>query len=241
MSTTKLSVPKPGAVYETSRFVRRNRCVASSFRMGGTHGCTIEGFPDAAAEYSRAVRFLQDGDAAFHHPGQCSCFIAIAGGKDNGNTRLHCLDGFISFRATPAGHDDIQQDESDRIAVSGKNSHSLFAVLSDQNLITQRFQRGARHFADAFMIFGNQDGLLAATDRQILDGGRPVFKRRDIFTYREKDVKRASPSWFAFHLNEPSVLFHNAIDCGQSQPRALPGSLRREEGLKDPFANSRVC
>src|ERR1700674_473549 len=108
MSTTKLSVPKPGAVYETCRFVRRNRCVASSFRMGGTHGCTVECFPDAAAEYSRAVRFLQDGDAALQHLSQRARFIAIAGGKDNGNTRLHCLDGLIGFRATPAGHDDIQ-------------------------------------------------------------------------------------------------------------------------------------
>src|ERR1700680_1524683 len=99
MSTTKFPVQNLGtlrtrrrfldsnALWAARRFGGRNRCVAISFRIGGTHPCTVERFPDAAAEYARAVRFLQDSDAAFHHLGQYSRFIAITGGKDHGNTR----------------------------------------------------------------------------------------------------------------------------------------------------------
>src|SRR4029077_7243901 len=77
-------------------------------------------------------------------------------------------------------------------------------------------------------------------NRNILDNGRPVFSRTSILAYGQKDAKLASPAWLAFHLHETAVLFHNAIDCGQSQPCPLPGFLGCKKGLEDPFTNAGV-
>src|SRR5258707_7686157 len=94
-------------------------------RFRGPRSNEVEGFANAARECAGTVWFSKDRDSAFHHFGQCSRFVAIACNKKDSNATLYGLDRFIDFRSAATRHDNVQQDESDGVAVSGKHFHGF--------------------------------------------------------------------------------------------------------------------
>ena len=136
--------------------------------------------------------------------------------------------------AQRAGHHHVGKQQVDRHAAvdDGQRAGGVARLEHPVTEFAQHLDHGGAH---AFVIFGHQDGLLAA------DHGARFRRRRgvlDIGGARQVQLDRGAATGFAVDLHMAAGLAHEAIHHRQSQAAALAfrlGGKERVEGLRHDF------
>ena len=85
--------------------------------------------------------------AAGHRP------ISVARHVENGDAAAHGGHAFGQLAAGDAGHDDVGQQEVDRVRMLGGQPLRFFSAGRGKHAITIAAQRRGRHMADLVLIF----------------------------------------------------------------------------------------
>ena len=127
------------------------------------------------------------------------------------------------------GHDHIGHQQLDRAAVLAGKTDGLGRAGRGQNGVAQTLQHGRGNFEDHWLIFHHQDGFAARCclirhflNRRLGAGAVP----------RQVDLEGRALAGFTIDIDEPLVLFDDAIDRRQPQAGALTHLLGGEEGLE---------
>ena len=127
-------------------------------------------------------------------------------------------------------HHDVGNHEP-HILIVPVQLQSLLAIGSQQHRVAEALQNSLRSPSDGLLVFHHENGLRTAGDILRLLGrhgeGYPLSVGGEV------NLHRGSLAQFALHVNEASVLLHQAVDHRHAEARSVPSLLGGEERLEN--------
>jgi hypothetical protein len=198
----------------------------------------IQGIANLTRQVAGGVGLLQHWQAFLLRLLKRGNVSAVAGCENHGNIGVCFADARINLRAAELGQNYIQKKKIDLVAPGFEFMQPLFAVRGENHFVAEVGESFESEFAQAGMIFDNENGLDATANRLgVLDWFDRFGRER---CGGKVCAKCSSDTQFAVHMREPAVLPDDAVNRGEAETGALAQLLGGEERLENAVDGGRV-
>src|SRR5580704_9772515 len=180
---------------------------------------SINDFADFADEDLFDEGFVEEVNSGIENSMTGDEAVGIAGHIENLHARLAQQQVFGQDAAVYARHDDIGQQEIKNTSKARGDLKSVFAAFGRKYAESSRFKKSFGQFSQWLGVFHEKNGFGAA---QIVVGiGFKVFDDRLTSVPREVNLEGRAFANDTFQADVAVALFDDAVNGGESKPRAL--------------------